>query len=63
VERAGVDYPNKPFVFFAWGADFDEFKNKMEETGRTVVFPTPDRAIKALAHLADYAELCKSQSI
>ena len=63
VERAGVDYPNKPFVFFAWGADFDEFKNKMEETGRTVVFPTPDRAIKALAHLADYAELRKKQSI
>ena len=62
VERVTMNYSNKPLVFFVWGDIFDEVKDELEKTGRTVVFPSPDRAIKTLAHLADYAEFRKSQS-
>jgi acyl-CoA synthetase (NDP forming) len=33
-----------------------EVKGVLEAGARSMVFPSPDRAIRALGHLADYSE-------
>jgi len=55
VEEVTKDYPDKPLVFHLFGPLGDEAKNELEKTGKTLVFPSSGRAIRALAHLADYS--------
>ena len=54
IERATESHPDKPLVFHIYGAFADETKRELEETGKTLVFPSPDRAITALGHLVHY---------
>jgi acyl-CoA synthetase (NDP forming) len=56
VEQITKDFPSKPLLFYFYGPFADEAKDELEGTGRTLVFPSPDRAIRALGHLADYSE-------
>jgi len=56
VEEVAKDYPDKPLIFHLFGPLGDEAKNELEKTGKTLVFPSCDRAIRALAHLADYSQ-------
>lgn len=56
VEEAAKSHPDKPLVFYLYGSFVNEAKNKLEKTSKTLVFPSPDRAIRALGHLADYSE-------
>ena len=56
VERTAKSHPDKPLVFYCYGPLRDEAKAGLEKTGKTLVFPSPDRAIRALEHLADYSE-------
>ena len=56
VEQITKDFPFKPLVFYFYGPFADEANAELEETGKTLVFPSPDRAIRALGHLADYSE-------
>ena len=56
VEQAAKSHPDKPLVFYFYVAFADEAKDELEKTGKTLVFPSPDRAIRALGHLADYSE-------
>jgi len=48
-------HPDKPLVCCFFGTYAEEAKNKLELNGRIVVFHTPDRAIRALGHLARYS--------
>jgi len=51
------DFPDKPLVYFLYGPHFEEVRAKLESTGTTLGFPTPERAARALMHLrrrADY---------
>ena len=56
VEQASKSHPDKPLVFYLYGLLANEAKNKLEETSKTLAFPSPERAIRALGHLADYSE-------
>jgi len=46
------EHPEKPFVYFMYGEQFRAVKELVESTGTTLAFPTPDRAFRALSHLA-----------
>ena len=48
-------HQDKPLVCCFIGAYVDEAKDMLEATGRIAVFPTPDRAIRALSQLAQYS--------
>jgi len=56
VKQAARDYPDKPLVFHIFGSLGDEAKNELEKTGKTLVFPSSDRAARALSHLANYSQ-------
>ena len=56
VEQMAKSHPDKPLVFYLYGPFANEIKNKLEGTGKTLVFPSPDKAVRALGHLADYSE-------
>jgi acyl-CoA synthetase (NDP forming) len=45
------DFPHKPLVYFLYGPFFDEARAKLESTGTTLGFPTPERAARALMHV------------
>jgi len=47
--------PDKPLVCFLYGPHAAETKHRLEATGRIMVYPSPDRAIRALNHLAQYS--------
>ena len=48
-------YPDKPLVSHSWGPMADEIAEKVEKAGKTITLSSPDRAIRALSHLADYS--------
>jgi len=48
-------HQGKPLVCSLFGPYAEEAKNTLEATGGVAVFPTPDRAIRALAYLAQYS--------
>ena len=56
VEQRAKSHPDKPLVFYFYGPLANEVKTKLEKISKTLVFPSPDRAIRALGHLADYSE-------
>ncbi|MEA3253659.1 MAG: hypothetical protein U9Q17_01780, partial [Chloroflexota bacterium] len=56
-ERAAREHPDKPLVFYIYGPFYEEIRSKLESTGKTLVFPNPDRAMSALSHLADYSQI------
>lgn len=45
-------FPGKPVVTWAYSPRFGQEMERLEATGKTVVYPTPDRAIRALSRLA-----------
>jgi len=49
-------YPGKPFVCALWGPYGDVAIKRLQDQGRIVAFPTPERAIKALSRLAEYSQ-------
>jgi acyl-CoA synthetase (NDP forming) len=55
-EGLAQDYPHKPLVWYIYGPLANEAKSELEDTDKTRVFSSPDRAIRALAHLADYSQ-------
>ena len=48
-------HPDKPLVGCFFGSNAEEGRSKLEASGRVAVFHTPDRAIRALSHLARYS--------
>ena len=56
IEKAVKSHPDKPLVFYFYGVFGAEAVGEFESQGRTVAFPGPVRAIRALGHLADYSE-------
>ena len=56
IKRATESHPEKPLVFHIYGAFADEIKVELEETGKTLVFPSLDRATTALGHLVRYQD-------
>jgi len=55
-EKLAQNYPHKPLVWYLYGPLANEAKSALEDTGKTRAFSSPDRAIRALAHLADYSQ-------
>ncbi len=55
-ERLAQSHPHKPLVWYIYGPLANEAKSALEKTGKTGVFSSPDRAIRALARLADYSQ-------
>lgn len=56
VQQSVKSHPDKPLVFFLYSYYATEVKYKLESKGNTVVFPSPERAIKTLGKMADYSE-------
>lgn len=50
-------FKDKPIVCSFYGNRFDEFAPKLEKTKGVAIFPTLERAIRALARLRQYAEI------
>jgi acyl-CoA synthetase (NDP forming) len=50
-------HQDKPLVCCIWGPYGNETINKLHEMGKTVGFPTPERAVRALARLNEYSRL------
>jgi acetyltransferase len=55
-EKAAITHPDKPLVFYFYGSFVAEALSEFQTKNGTMAFPTPDRAIRALGHLADYSE-------
>jgi acyl-CoA synthetase (NDP forming) len=55
-EKAAITHPDKPLVFYLYGSSAAEVVAVLEGKGKSMAFPSPDRAIRALGHLADYSE-------
>jgi acetyltransferase len=56
-EKATTTHPDKPLMFYFYGSSVvAEAKGVLEAGSKSMVFPSPDRAIRALGHLADYSE-------
>ena len=58
-EKAIAYHPGKPIVFYFYGAFGAEAWREFQSKENTVAFPSPDRAARALAHLADYSDFCR----
>jgi len=54
MELANI-YPDKAFIAHPYGPLAHEAAAKLEKTGKTMAFSSPDRAARALSHLADYS--------
>lgn len=54
IQQLADAFPSKPIVSWLCSTDINEAIPKMEEGGKTVVFYSPERAIRALAHLRRY---------
>jgi len=60
-EKATTSHPDKPLVFYFYGSSLAaEGKRALESKAKSMVFPSPDRAIRALGHLADYSDFRRS---
>jgi acetyltransferase len=55
-EKAGMAHPDKPLVFYFYGPFGAEAMGVFGAKSKTMAFPSPERAIRALGHLADYSE-------
>jgi len=55
-EKAAMSRPDKPFVFHFYGPFVAEALGEFQAKDCTMAFPSPNRAIRALGHLADYSE-------
>jgi acyl-CoA synthetase (NDP forming) len=55
-EKAAMSYPDKPFVFYFYGPFVAEAMGEFQAKDGTMIFPSPNRAVRALGHLADYSE-------
>ena len=55
-EKAAITHPDKPLVFYFYGSSAAEVRGVLEAKGKSMAFPSPERAIRALGHLADYSE-------
>jgi acyl-CoA synthetase (NDP forming) len=55
-EKAAMSHPDKPLVFYFYGPFVAEALGEFQAKDGTMAFPSPDRAIRALGHLADYSE-------
>ncbi len=53
--KLAMAHPDKPLVCCLFGAYAEEAKNSLEASGRIMVTHTPDRAIRALSHMARYS--------
>ncbi len=48
--------PDKPIVCYLYGPYALEAKGKLKESGKSIALPSPERAIRVLARLAQYSE-------
>ena len=55
------DFPDKPLVYFLYGPYYSEIRKKLESTGTTLGFPSPERAARALMHLKRRADFLARQ--
>jgi acyl-CoA synthetase (NDP forming) len=56
-EKAAISHPDKPLVFYFYGPFVAEVLAEFQATDGIMAFPSPNRAVRALGHLADYSEL------
>ena len=56
-------FEEKPVVCCAYGPYAQELSEELEQSGKTVVFPSPERAARALARLAQYSEFRQRESL
>ena len=54
-------FKDKPLVCHIYGDYAGEAGERLEKSGGIAVFPTPDRAVRALARLAEYSEFCSRE--
>jgi len=52
-----VDHQDKPVACCIYGPYGDEAIRELQDAGKAVGFPTPERAIRALAQLKEYSQL------
>jgi len=55
-EKAAMSHPGKPIVFYFYGPFVAEALGEFQARDGVMAFPSPNRAIRALGHLADYSE-------
>jgi len=53
--KLAESHPDKPLICCIHGTYAEEAKNKLEASGRIMVTYIPERAIRALSHLARYS--------
>ena len=62
IDEMAHNHPDKPFVYFMYGPEYDNVKRSVESTGTTLAFPTPDRAFRTLMHLKRRADFLSRAS-
>ena len=65
IMEAGSLYTNKPiatWLYEGWVYDIGDthVEDKVRESNKVAIFPSPERAVRALARLAEYAEFCET---
>ncbi len=57
LNEAAADHQDKPLACCLWGPCGDKAIRELGDAGKVVGFPTPERAIRALARLKEYSQL------
>ncbi|MBM3148794.1 MAG: hypothetical protein FJ008_02700 [Chloroflexi bacterium] len=52
-----VRHPDKPFACCIYGPNGDDAIKGLQEAGKIAAYPTPERAIRALARIYEYSQL------
>lgn len=52
-----VRHPDKPFACCIYGPNGDDAIKGLQEAGKVAAYPTPERAIRALARIYEYSQL------
>lgn len=63
VNRAAARRPDKPLAVWIFGAHRGELAARVEEAGRVVVYPSPERAVASLAALYRYYHEIKTAPV
>ncbi len=56
LNELAATYRDKPLVGCLWGPYGDEAIKELQNAGKVAAFPTPERAVKALARLNEYSQ-------
>jgi len=61
IKEAAAKFRDNPLVSWAYGPSLEERRDIIEATGNVLMYPTPERTIRALAALWRYQQIVRGK--